>query len=159
MAEEEKQSLAEDTLVEVSKDLSELLSNSVNMADKFFEIFFDPNPHLVTLELYDREGTRTTYQIPNRAMDKSVALSGNGSPEGVIEAEVGTLYIDEDKRELYIKRTKDSSMGWLNITPYTLDVYTDKTGLLDIQKLDKCYEYGYKAVIDNLNSIKKILKN
>ena len=126
MAEEEKQSLAEDTLVEVSKDLAELLSNSVNMADKFFEIFFDPNPHLVTLELYDREGTRTTYQIPNRAMDKSVALSGNGSPEGVIEAEVGTLYIDEDKRELYIKRTKDSSMGWLNITPYTLDVYTDE---------------------------------
>ena len=126
MAEEEKQSLAEDTLVEVSKDLAELLSNSVNMADKFFEIFFDPNPHLVTLELYDREGTRTTYQIPNRAMDKSVALSGNGSPEGVIEAEVGTLYIDEDKRELYIKRTKDSSMGWINITPYTLDVYTDE---------------------------------
>lgn len=148
MAEEEKQSLAEDTLVEVSKDLSELLSNSVNMADKFFEIFFDPNPHLVTLELYDREGTKTTYQIPNRAMDKSVALSGKGSPEGVITAEVGTLYIDEDKRELYIKRTNDSNMGWLNITPYTLDVYTDEftynyelTGNIKLKKLIKYPEH------------------
>ena len=40
-----------------------------------------------------------------------------------------------------------------------LDVYTDKTGLLDINKLDSCYKYGYNAVIENLDKIKEIIKN
>ena len=38
-----------------------------------------------------------------------------------------------------------------------LNVYTDKTGLLDINKLDSCYKYGYNAVIQNIDEIKKIL--
>lgn len=38
-----------------------------------------------------------------------------------------------------------------------LNVYTDKTGLLDINKLDSCYKYGYNAVIDNLDNIKNII--
>lgn len=41
---------------------------------------------------------------------------------------------------------------------YILDVYTDKTGLLDTQKLDSCYKYGYNAVIENLDKIKEIIK-
>jgi len=41
---------------------------------------------------------------------------------------------------------------------YILNVYTDKTGLLDINKLDSCYKYGYNAVIENLNKIKEILE-
>lgn len=43
----------------------------------------------------------------------------------------------------------------LEMSNYILDVYTDKTGLFDIQKLDKCYEYGYRAVIENIDKIKK----
>ncbi len=46
----------------------------------------------------------------------------------------------------------------LNTSDYILDVYTDKVGLLDIKKLDKCYEYGYQAVIENLENIKSILR-
>ena len=46
----------------------------------------------------------------------------------------------------------------LNVSDYILDVYTDKVGLLDYQKVDKCYEYGYNAVINNLEEIKKKLK-
>ena len=127
MAETEEQLKSEtNSFIEVSTDLAELLANSVNMADKFFEIFFDPNPHYVYLDLYDREGTRHTYKVPNRAMDKSIAQSGVGSPEGTVEGAVGTLYIDEEKRELYIKRTASGTTGWLNITPYTLSVYTDE---------------------------------
>ena len=41
---------------------------------------------------------------------------------------------------------------------YVLNVYTDKTGLLDTQKLDSCYKYGYNAVIENLDKIKEIIK-
>ena len=40
---------------------------------------------------------------------------------------------------------------------FIINVYTDKTGLLDIEKLDSCYKYGYNAVIDNLDSIIKII--
>ena len=42
---------------------------------------------------------------------------------------------------------------------YVLNVYTDKTGLLDIDKLDSCYKYGYNAVVENLEDIKKIINN
>ena len=40
---------------------------------------------------------------------------------------------------------------------YVLNVYTDKTGLLDVEKLDSCYKYGYNAVIDNLEQIKEVI--
>ena len=40
---------------------------------------------------------------------------------------------------------------------YVLNVYTDKTGLLDVEKLDSCYKYGYNAVIDNLDKIKEVI--
>lgn len=40
---------------------------------------------------------------------------------------------------------------------FVLTISTDKTGLLDAEKLDSCYNYGYKAVIDNLSKIKSVL--
>ena len=40
---------------------------------------------------------------------------------------------------------------------FVLNVYTDKTGLLDIDKLDSCYKYGYNAVIENLDQIKELI--
>lgn len=46
----------------------------------------------------------------------------------------------------------------LEQSDYVLNVYTDKVGLLDINKLDKCFEYGYEAVIKNLDAIKEILQ-
>ena len=45
----------------------------------------------------------------------------------------------------------------LKMSDYILDVYTDKVGLLDYQKVDKCFEYGYKAVMENLENIDKII--
>jgi len=46
----------------------------------------------------------------------------------------------------------------LEKSDFILNVYTDKVGLLDVQKLDKCFEYGYEAVIKNMEKIKKILE-
>lgn len=43
----------------------------------------------------------------------------------------------------------------LESSDFILNIYTDKVGLLDIQKLDKCFEYGYEAVIKNLDKIKE----
>lgn len=46
----------------------------------------------------------------------------------------------------------------LKMSDYILDVYTDKVGLLDYQKVDKCFEFGYKAVIDNIEKIMKAIE-
>ena len=46
----------------------------------------------------------------------------------------------------------------LQSSDYILNVYTDKVGLLDTNKLDKCFSYGYEAVNKNLDEIMKKLK-
>ena len=45
----------------------------------------------------------------------------------------------------------------LEASDYVLTIQTDKTGLLDVEKLDSCYKYGYKAVIENIDKIKNII--
>ena len=47
----------------------------------------------------------------------------------------------------------------LQKSDFILTIYTDKTGLLDIEKLDSCYQYGYDAVIENLEKIKELINN
>lgn len=107
----------------VTVDLAELLTNSVNMADKFYNIFLDPDPYYVDLYLYNSEGHLTKVTIPNRAMDKSIANSGEGSPEGEVDAYIGTLYIDTVNKQLYLKRTTTGNTGWVNITPQPIEFY------------------------------------
>lgn len=46
----------------------------------------------------------------------------------------------------------------LQMSDYVLNVYTDKVGLLDVKKLDKCYKYGYDCVIEQIDNIKKKLE-
>lgn len=46
----------------------------------------------------------------------------------------------------------------LEMSDFILDVYTDKTGLLDIEKLDSCYKYGYECTMNKINDIKKVLE-
>lgn len=45
----------------------------------------------------------------------------------------------------------------LEKSDFILTIKTDRTGLLDIEKLDSCYKYGYRAVVENLGKIKSIL--
>ena len=44
----------------------------------------------------------------------------------------------------------------LEQSDYILTVPTDRAGLFDIEKLDKCFNFGYETVIKNLDKIKKI---
>ena len=46
----------------------------------------------------------------------------------------------------------------LEMSDFVLSVYTDKVGLLDVEKLDKCYKYGYQCVTKNIDKIKEICK-
>ena len=45
----------------------------------------------------------------------------------------------------------------LEMSDIVLNVYTDKVGLLDIEKLDNCYKYGYNCVVENIDKIKEAL--
>lgn len=45
----------------------------------------------------------------------------------------------------------------LQTSDFILTIQTDKTGLLEVDKLDDCYRYGYKAMIDKLDEVKKML--
>ena len=47
----------------------------------------------------------------------------------------------------------------LDMSDFIVTIQTDKTGLLEIVKLDECYKYGYKAVIEKLPEIKNVLYN
>ena len=40
-----------------------------------------------------------------------------------------------------------------------LTIQTDKTGLLETEKLDDCYKYGYRQTIENMDKIKEIIDN
>lgn len=44
----------------------------------------------------------------------------------------------------------------LSISDFILTVPTDRTGLLDIKKMDKCYNFGYKSVENNLDKIRNL---
>lgn len=38
-----------------------------------------------------------------------------------------------------------------------LTIQTDKTGLLEVEKLDDCYKYGYRQTMKNIDEIKKLV--
>ncbi len=45
----------------------------------------------------------------------------------------------------------------LSRSDYVLTIKTDKAGLLEIDKLDKCYKFGYKQTINNIDKILKLV--
>ena len=47
----------------------------------------------------------------------------------------------------------------INNSDMTLTIQTDKTGLLEIEKLDNCYKYGYRQTLENLDKIKNLIGN
>lgn len=47
----------------------------------------------------------------------------------------------------------------LNNSDMVLTIQTDKTGLLEVEKLDDCYKYGYRQTINNLDKIKNLINN
>jgi hypothetical protein len=99
----------------IDENLAELLTNTVNMSSVFYDIFLDPNPKDVELQMFDDNNELITVVIPNRAKDREDAsLSGEGSPEGVIKAPIGTVYIDKLTSTIYYKVSGEAedSNGW-----------------------------------------------
>lgn len=99
----------------IIENIAELLTNSVNITDKFYDIFFNPEPMDVTFEQYNDDNKLVEVTIPNRAKDLKNIKVGSRNPEGQVSAEVGTLYINSSVPQLYIKVEGTNENGWVAI--------------------------------------------
>ena len=92
------------------------------------------------------------YEVKKQGADKVLAVKFDADK------------IDENSNLMDIVMKTIDIMGSkiaeenLEMSDYILNVYTDKVGLLDIQKLDKCYQYGYQSVMSNIEKIKEALQ-
>ncbi len=105
----------------VAENLVELLTNSVNMTDVYYDLFFNPEPLDVELQMYNDNNELITVTLPNRAKDRRIAIIGEGSPEGNQEAVAGTIYVDSTINGfIYVKAkdevNNDKTKGWEPIT-------------------------------------------
>ena len=90
-------------------------------------------------------------EVKKQKVDKVIAV--NFKADDVDEK---SNMMDIAMRTIDIMGNKISEES-LNQSDYVLTVSTDKTDLLDVEKLDNCYRYGYQAVMQNLKEIQKIL--
>lgn len=97
----------------IIENLTQLLTNTVNMTSVFYDIFLNPEEMDVELQQYNAEGQLITISIPNRAKDRNIALVGEGSPEGAVVANVGTCYVDELNEAVYFKVNGTGNTGWV----------------------------------------------
>lgn len=99
----------------IAENIAELLTNSVNMTSVFYDIFLNPNPMDVVLWQYNDNNELVPIPIPNRAKDKIIAKEGVGTPEGHVEASVGTAYVDTQNSIVYFKVSGEDQFGWVAV--------------------------------------------
>ena len=99
----------------ITENITELLQNTVNMTSVFYDIFLNPTPMDVELKQYNSDGQLVTITLPNRAKDRQIALTGTGSPEGVVSANVGATYVDvtPNSEKVYYKGSGSGNTGWI----------------------------------------------
>lgn len=90
-------------------------------------------------------------EVKKQGADKVIAI--NFKADDIDET---SNMMDLGMRTIDIMGNKISEEN-LSKSDFVLTIQTDKTGLLDVEKLDSCYKYGYQAVIDNLDKIKEVL--
>lgn len=91
-------------------------------------------------------------EVKKQGADKVIAVKFDADP---VDKESNIM--DIVMRTIDIMGSKISEES-LEMSDFVLSVYTDKVGLLDVEKLDSCYQYGYNCAINNLEKIKKILE-
>ena len=88
-------------------------------------------------------------EVKNQGADKVIAVNFKADK---IDKDSNVMDILMKTIDVMGNKISDESLA---LSDYTLTVTTDKTGLLDVEKLDKCYKFGYEAVLKNLDKIKK----
>lgn len=138
----------------ILSNLVELLTNTVNMTSKFYDIFLNPTPMDVELEQYNDENELITVIIPNRAKDRILTKFGEGSPEGVVVAVMGTMYIDIANSEVYIKVSGDDEYGWIPVSSEENIIPIIRKYLIDngYVNVDYLVEHGYVTRNDHAST-------
>ena len=91
-------------------------------------------------------------EVKKQGAEKVIAV--NFSPDGIDE-QSNLLDIAMGAIDLMGNKISEDN---LEKSDLILTISTDKTGLLDLDKLDSCYRYGYLETIKNINKIKEIIK-
>ena len=92
-------------------------------------------------------------EVKKQGVDKVIAINFKSD-----DVDSKSNIMDLTMRTLDIMGNKISKES-LEKSDLVITIQTDKTGLLDVEKLDSCYDYGYKAIIENLDKIKQVLKD
>lgn len=92
------------------------------------------------------------HEVKKQGVDKVIAVKFDSD-----EIDEKSNIMDIVMKTIDIMGNKISEES-LEKSDFVLNVRTDKVGLLDTGKLERCFEYGYEAVIKNLDEIKQILK-
>lgn len=103
------------TFEQIETVLSRLATNYSELAIVFYDVFYNPEPKDVMLQMFDEAGVLQTYVIPNRAKDMRNILSGEGTPQDNVEASKGVIYQDLENGDVYIKLTATGNTGWSRV--------------------------------------------
>lgn len=121
--------MAVDTLDinQIAVILSQLIQNYNELAQNWFDVFYNPEQMDVTLKFFDTDGNIQSYTLPNRAKDFRYVMNGIGDPEGQVNANVGTMFLDTQGGDIYLKRTGEGNTGWQRVMSMT-EVYSNGKG-------------------------------
>lgn len=92
------------------------------------------------------------YEVKKQGANKVIAVKFDADP-----VKEDSNIMDIVMKTIDIMGSKISEES-LEMSDLVLSVYTDKVGLLDVAKLDSCYQYGYNCVVENIDKIKKIVE-
>ncbi|MBR1802980.1 MAG: patatin-like phospholipase family protein [Clostridia bacterium] len=93
------------------------------------------------------------YEVKKQGADKVLAVKFDAD-----KIDENSNFMDIGMKTIDIMGNKIAEEN-LEMSDYVLSVYTDKCGLLDVDKLDQCYQYGYESVQKNIKQIKQIFLN
>lgn len=91
-------------------------------------------------------------EVKKQGADKVIAVKFDADP---VDKESNIMDIVMKTIDIMGSKISEES---LEMSDFVLSVYTDKVGLLDVEKLDSCYQYGYNCVVSNLEKIKQIIE-
>lgn len=89
-------------------------------------------------------------EVKKQGADKVIAINFKAD-----DIDENSNMMDIAMRTIDIMGNKISEES-LEQSDLIITIATDKTGLLDVEKMDKCYQYGYQTIIKNLDKIKEI---
>ena len=94
-----------------------------------------------------------TTEVKKQGVDKVLTVNFMAD-----EIDENSNIIDIAMRSIDIMGNKVSEENIKN-SDMVLTIKTDKAGLLEVEKLDDCYNYGYRQTLNNLDKIKNLINN